>query len=149
MSYLVGSNTITNIAEAAIVSALEQAILPATVPIFAADESDTKPPMPYIFLHVDNYEEVVAPGSGIFKLDVSVTFRSHVKADDVDFRTGVCDGINDLMYNSPAVTLSLVDGFHVYGFIPVASGAMAVNTDLKSYDYVVKFSLVCMPRNNA
>ncbi len=148
MSEFPFNNVIINVAEAAIVSAIQNSIAPYEVPVIASDENEIKPPMPYITVHVGSYQEEIGPGSGIFRLEVNIVYRSHVKPDDAELRTAICTGINDFLYGAPAVTLSLFDGLHVYGFIPVASGSMAINPELKAYEYQVRADVVCMPRNN-
>lgn len=142
------SNVVLNIAEKAVVGAIQSEIYPYQVDVRASDENEVKPPMPYITVHASDYQEDIGPGTGIFKMRVTATFRSHVKPDDINFRTAVCQGINNFLYRNPAVELSNTDGFHCYGFIPGATGSMAVNPELKAYEYLVSMDLFCMPRNN-
>jgi hypothetical protein len=105
--------------------------------------------MPYIVVHAATGEEQIAPGSGIFKLKVDLLFRSHVKTEDINLRTAVCSGINNFLYSAPAFTLSEVNGFHCYGFVPGATGEMTVNHDMKAYEYRIGMDVTCMPRNNS
>jgi hypothetical protein len=143
------SSSIINVAEAAIVAAIQSNIYPYEVEILASDEDSVKNPMPYIVIHASSAEEQIAPGSGIFKLRVDLLFRSHVKTEDINFRTAVCSGINNFLYSAPAFTLSEVNGFYCYGFVPVATGQMTVNPELKTYEYRIGMDVVCMPRNNS
>jgi hypothetical protein len=139
-------STIVNIAEQ---SCQEQITLyVGEVPVYISDFDSVKAPMPYIVIHGDSYEELIGPGVGIFKVSMSVLLRSHVKVETPQERDGIVDGINSFLYNTPADRLSLTDGFHCYGFVPV-SGDMGVNTEMKAFEYHTRFDLYCMPRNNS
>ena len=78
---------------------------------------------------------------------MEVTLRSHVKPDSTDERDAIIASINNFVYSNPASILSLTLGFHCYGFKPITV-KMEVNTELKAYEYVNRFELVCMPRDN-
>jgi hypothetical protein len=117
------------------------------VPVYISDFDMIKADMPYIVIHGESYEELITPGCGIFKVRMEALFRSHVREETPQERDGVVNGINAFLYTTPASKLSLTDGFHCYGFVPV-SGQMSVNTDYKAYEYHTRFDLFCMPRNN-
>jgi hypothetical protein len=59
----------------------------------------------------------------------------------------VIAAINNFVYSNPAQVLSGFKGFHCYGFKPIRVN-MGVNTELKSYEYINEFSLVCMPTDD-
>lgn len=142
-------NTILNIAETALNKCLQDQIyqIQPNIPIYDSDESAVKDVMPYLIIHCDQAEETIGPGTGIYKVPVEVTMRSHVKPDSPDFRDSIVAAINNFVYSSPAAALSEIEGFHCYGFMPIAV-SMGVNTDIKAYEYINRFELVCMPRNN-
>jgi len=143
-----GSNVIIPVAEAALVAAITNQVYPYPCPVYSSDSNQLKDAMPYIVVHVTGAQEQIGPGSGVFKVQATILFRSHVKPEDVDFRTSICNCINNFLWNQPAVTLNLNQGFYVYGFIPGANGQMAVNPEQKAYEYQVGIEMVCMPSNN-
>jgi hypothetical protein len=144
--------TIVNITEQAIQSELNGVLHPHGMPVFISDATgendDVKPPMPYVVVHGAGYEELAGPGTGLFKVRIRVTFRSHVKEDEPQFRDSIIALINNFAYSEPASVLSETSGYHCYGFAPV-SGSMEVNTDLKCYEYLTEWDLWCMPRDNS
>lgn len=143
-------NTILNIAETALNTALQNQIyqIVPNLPIYNSDEIADKSVQPYLIIHCDDAEEQIGPGTGIYNIPVTVTLRSHVKIDSTDKRDSIVAAINNFVYSNPKDILSQTDGFHCYGFMPIKV-EMGVNTDLKSYEYINKFELVCMPRNNS
>lgn len=141
--------TIVNVSEVAVVTALQAVVDSAIVPnIYQSDVASIKDNPPWIVVHGDNYEEWVGPGSGIFKVPIECLFRSHVKETSPANRDAVVSQINNFIYNSPAANLSLTANYFCYGFVPT-SGEMKVDTEKKTYDYVVRFDLYCMPRDNS
>ena len=95
-----------------------------------------------------DYSEIIAPGCGIFKVDVSLIFRSHVKDTSSEDRETIIESLNNFAYSTPATVLSQATGFHCYGFIPT-TGRMTVDGELKAYVYEMDFELHCMPRDNS
>ncbi len=143
-------NTILNMAEFALDTALQNQIYQnfQDLPIYKSNDSVVKDVQPYLIVHCEQAEEAIGPGTGIYRVPVVITFRSHVKPETPDQRDEIIASINNFIYSSPAEVLSQTDGFHCYGFMPI-SVTMGVNTDLKSYEYVNRFELWCMPRNNS
>lgn len=143
-------NSILNVAEAALQTALQNQIyqISPDLPIYHSDENAPKDSMPYLIIHCEDAREDIGPGSGIYRVPVVVTLRSHVKPQTEDNRDAIVTAINNFVYSNPAQVLSETDGFHCYGFMPIEV-KMEVNTDLKAYEYVNRFELVCMPRNNS
>lgn len=138
-----------NIAERALRESLQNqiyAIVP-NLPIYPSDEAAQKAVQPYLIIHCEEASETIGPGSGIYEIPVTVTFRSHVKPTSTDERDAVIAAINNFVYSKPAEVLSQTEGFHCYGFKPIKV-RMGVNTELKSYEYVNEFGLVCMPTDN-
>lgn len=142
-------NTILNIAERALREALQNQIyqIAPNLPIYRSDESAQKEVQPYLIIHCEEAEEELGPGTGIYKIPITVTLRSHTKPTSPDERDAIIAAINNFVYSNPAQILSQTDGFHCYGFMPI-SVKMDVNTEQKSYEYINRFELHCMPRNN-
>ena len=142
-------NTILNIAELALREALQNQVyqIVPNMPIYRSDEDAVKSTQPYIIIHIEEAQEIIGPGSGIYDVPVTVTFRSHVKPTSPDQRDAVIAAINNFVYSNPAQVLSETQGFHCYGFMPIRVH-MSTNTELKSYEYVNEFKLVCMPTND-
>lgn len=142
-------NTILNIAEMALNTALSNQIyqIQPNIPIYNSDESANKAVQPYLIIHCEEAEETIGPGTGIYRVPVEVTLRSHVKPESTDFRDSIIAAINNFVYSDPKDVLSKTEGFHCYGFMPITV-KMGVNSDLKSYEYVNRFELICMPRDN-
>lgn len=142
-------NSILNVGERALREALQNQIYQnvPNIPIYRSDEAEQKQEQPYLIIHCEEAEEELGPGTGIYRISITVTFRSHVKPTSPDERDAVITAINNFVYSNPAEILSQVDGFHCYGFMPIRVH-MGVNTELKSYEYINEFELHCMPRNN-
>lgn len=142
-------NTILNLAELALKTALQNQIyqIVPNLPIYESDESAVKADQPYLIIHCEEVEETIGPGTGIYDIPVTVTFRSHVKPTSTDERDAVIAAINNFVYSDPKTVLSQTPGFHCYGFMPIRVH-MGVNPELKSYEYVNDFKLVAMPRDN-
>jgi hypothetical protein len=142
-------NTILNIAERALREALQNQIyqIIPNLPIYHSDESAVKAEQPYLIIHCEEAVETIGPGTGIYDIPVTVTFRSHVKPTSPDERDAVIAAINNFVYSKPAQVLSQTEGFHCYGFMPITV-KMGVNPELKSYEYVNDFKLVAMPTDD-
>lgn len=142
-------NTILNIAEQALREAIQNQVyqIEQNIPIYRSNESTDKAPQPYIVIHIEEAEETIGPGIGIYDIPVTVTLRSHVKPTSPDKRDAIIAAINNFVYSSPAQVLSQTQGFHCYGFLPIRV-KMGVNTDIKSYEYVNEFKLVAMPTDD-
>lgn len=142
------SNNLTDIVEGAVKTAIQTQFtaLSITVPITGSDIVAEKPAMPYIFVHADQAKEKY-PGSGIFESIVSALYRSHVKEDATANRSTTVQALNNFTYSSPLAGMNLGAGFFCYGIVPQA-GSMAVNQELKCYEYSISWLLHWMPRNN-
>lgn len=143
------SNTILNIAEQALRTALQNQIYAIVqgIPIYRSDEDTIKAPQPYVIIHIEEATETIGPGSGIYEIPVTVTLRSHVKPTSPDERDAIIAGINNFVYSNPAQVLSQTQGFHCYGFNPVRV-KMGINPELKSYEYINEFVLIAMPTDD-
>jgi len=117
------------------------------IPFLLADEEEAKPQMPHIVIICEESEEIVTPGSGIFKVGCEVRLVSHTRASDAEWRQDVLDAINNFAYDTPAAKLSELTGFHCYGFEPKA-GAISIDNDQKSTVYTMRYDLTCMARDN-
>ena len=146
-------STIIDIVEAALKQQFSTFL--TGVAVLASDADAQKAPMPYLIVHGDGYTEEIVPGCGIFKVPVTLTFRSHVTAEAVGDRDASISLINQFMHQrqpanptSPrlqaAVSLSTFPNLYVHGFVPT-SGRMNMNTELKAYEYVTQCDLYCKP----
>ena len=117
------------------------------VPVLLSDEEENKPPMPYIVAQCVEAEEQISPGCGIFKVSGEIRLRSHTKGSSPDERQELLDAINNFAYNSTATKLSALDDFHCYGWQPT-TGALTVEPETKSYLYTMKYTAICMARDN-
>ena len=134
--------------ENAIIGLLQAAIdaavgLPGSVPVLHSDEMETKPQMPYVVIQCVEEEEMISPGSGIFKVAGELLFRSHTKETSPLKRQAVLNAINNFAYDSTAAKLSGVDNFHCHGWHPT-TGNMTVDNETKSYNYLMKYWVYCM-----
>jgi hypothetical protein len=120
---------------------------PDSVPVLLSDESERKAQMPYIVIQCVSEEEQISPGSGIFKVDGALVYKSHTKETNPDVRQTVLDSINNFAYDATAAKLSDVDNFHCHGWHPT-TGTMSVNNDTKATIYEMKFWVYCMAMNN-
>ena len=144
------TNVIINLAE----TAIETTLLPylvgtvAQARTYVSDEDSIKEPMPYVLVHVTECEEVVSPGSGIFRMTVGIILKSHVKENTQAERDAVVSAITNFAYTAPATALSLVSGFHCYDFESKA-GSINVDPETKAYTFENDYQITCMPRDNA
>lgn len=139
-------------AESAIQGLLQAAIddntgSPGVVPVLLSDEQERKPQMPYIVIQCVSEEEQITPGSGIFKVDGTLVFKSHTRETDEEKRQLILDSINNFAYDSTAAKLSGVDNFHCHGWHPT-TGEMIVDNDSKASIYQMKYWVYCMAMNN-
>lgn len=147
------SNTnVVSIVEQAIEKALLIALGEVKIPVYISDTNEVKEEMPYIILHGDKGRELilgpVGQGCGYFEVEFTVLYRSHVKPDSPTTRQAVTDAINAFAYNKPVEILNGTDGLTVFGFIPEATGQMQVNSDLKAYEYLTTWRIICTPMDN-
>jgi len=117
------------------------------IPVYIADESETKQQMPYIVVKCVSAEEDITPGSGIFKVAGEILFRSHTKETSPEDRQAVLDAINNFAYDSTAAKLSGLDDFHCHGWHPT-SAEMTNEPETKSYAYDMKYWVYCMAIDN-
>lgn len=120
---------------------------PGTIPVIISDSSETKSQMPYVEIQCVTSEEVISPGSGIFKVAGSLVLKSHTKETNPDERQTVLDSINNFSYDSTAAKLSGVENFHCYGWHPTA-GEMTTDNETKATIYTMKYWVYCMAMNN-
>lgn len=140
-----------------IVVACENAILSILSPylegsilegrLLISDESLVKDPMPWAVIHATGTEEVITPNSGIYKVSVSLTFKSHVKETSTEQRTDAIERIMNFISVTPASLLSSVLNFHCHGFVE-SGGSMEVDGENKAYVYTTNLEVYCMPRDN-
>jgi len=117
--------------------------------ILLSDEDETKPPMPYVVARAKSFEEEITPGSGIFKVNIGLEFKSHVKDTTEEERQAVIIALNNFAYSAPASALSsAVSGFYVHGWVPTR-GEMTVDSDQKAYIYELEYDCYCMPTANS
>lgn len=140
---------INDIAEQAILAAITP-LLPPGLTIYVSDETENKKFVaPCLIIHAMPSEEVITPGSGIYKVEVQAKLRSHNLEDAREFRTQ-CVTILDMWAHSspsPAAGLSTFPNFHCHGFQPLR-GELGVDTDQKTLDYTTSWQLWCMPRSD-
>lgn len=145
---MVTSNFITSVVEQAIQGKIEDALYNFGMPVYISDGENLKAEMPYVVVHADNYEEQIGPGTGIFKVQVTLKYRCHSKEESENFNASVIIQINNFAYSNAAIELNGLN-LHVYGFIPGASGQMQANPEAKCYEYLTTWELICMPRPNS
>jgi len=142
------SNSIRHKAESAVAQYLSVDLIgTAGATVVTSDRAEDLPDKPYVLVTAMRYEEQFGPGTGIFKVDLEIKFSSHVRETSAEQREEVVTAINNFTYSSPASTISQADGFYCHGIVPT-SGEMQIDTDEKSYDYVVNYEMHCMPRDN-
>jgi hypothetical protein len=117
------------------------------IPVLLADESETKPPMPYVLIRCVSQEEQITPGSGIFKVGGEIQYRSHTKETSPEDRQIVLDAINNFAYDATAAKLSGVENFHCHGWHPT-TGEILSDPETKSYTYDMKYWVYCMAIDN-
>jgi len=163
--------SIKNVAEQAVSASLTR-ILPVGFKIYVTDEPDNKKHVaPCLIIHAGEFEEVITPGSGIFKGPVNANLRWHPNDEDRESRVLMTTLIDrwangseareaaieegktetealDIGQKAAAADLSTFKGFHCHGFMPVA-GALTIDTDRKTIDYNTNWMLWCMPRAEA
>ena len=144
------SNVVTNAAENALAGLLTTAFVGtvAEAKVFVADSNTAKAPQPYVVVDSSAAEEEISPACGIYKIELSVQFYSHVVETSAAERDEVCTAINNVAYSACATALSAAADFHCYGFVPNA-GTMSIDAEQKSYIYTVHFTAHCMARDNA
>lgn len=144
------SNVVTNAAENALAGLLTTAFVGtvAEAKVFVADSNTAKVPQPYVVVDSSAAEEEISPACGIYKIELSVQFYSHVVETSAAERDEVCTAINNVAYTACAAALSAAADFHCYGFVPNA-GTMSIDAEQKSYIYTVHFTAHCMARDNA
>ncbi len=141
---------INNVAEQAILQIITPD-MPLGLPIVVTDEEGEKEAVaPVLLIRAVENGSVIDPTSGIYKVTVSLTLRLHPKDPGKAFAAEATRAIDNFAFsteNPPAARLSQVDGFHCYGFSPI-TGAVGVDPEKKTYEYVTNWMLWCMPRNN-
>jgi len=144
------SNVVTHAAENALAGLLTTAFVGtvAEAKVFVSDSNTAKVPQPYVVVYSSAAEEEIAPACGIYKIELSVQFYSHVVETSAAERDAICTAINNVAYSACAAALSAAADFHCYGFVPNA-GNMTIDADQKSYIYTVLFTAHCMARDNA
>ena len=120
---------------------------PGVIPVLTSDEMERKPQMPYIVIQCVSDEEQITPGSGIFRVEGTLEFKSHTKGISPEDRQVILDSINNFAYDSTAAKLSGVDNFHCHGWHPT-TGNMSVDNDAKATIYDMKYWVYCMAMNN-
>jgi hypothetical protein len=116
---------------------------PKIVPVYLSDADLVKASMPYVVIQCVESTEEITPGSGIFKVDGNLVFRSHTKETPPEMRQKVLDSINNFAYDSTAAKLSTVPGFHCHGWYPT-TGQMMTDNDRKSTEYQMRYWVYCM-----
>ena len=144
------TNVIINLAEAAIETVLMPFLVGTIVAsrVSISDETAIQFTQPNIVIHTTECEEIVSPGSGIYKMTIGIILQSHVKENTKAERDAVVSAITNFAYSDPATALSAVSGFHCYGFEP-KSGSITLDPETKSYNLENYYQLTCMPRDNA
>jgi len=135
--------------------ATEQAVLPllqaaiddvtasaGVVPVLLSDSDEIKPQMPYIVAFCPSNTEI-APGCGIFEVDLQIEFRSHTKETEPGQRDKVLGAINNFAYDDTAAKLSAADGYHCHGFY-YTGGTQTVDTEKKAIIHIMKYRVACM-----
>ena len=75
-------------------AAIDEAVgFTGAVPVLLSDTRETKPQMPYVSIQCTEEEEVITPGSGIFKVSGELVFRSHTKETSPTIRQKILDAI--------------------------------------------------------
>lgn len=115
--------------------------------LLISDESLVKDPMPWAVIHATTTEEVITPNSGIYKVTVNFTFKSHVKETSTEQRTDAIERIMNFITVTPASLLSSVLNFHCHGFVE-SGGSMIVDGENKAYVYNTTLEVYCMPMDN-
>jgi len=105
-------------------------------------------PMPYILAKCTDDEEVITPGSGIFKVTGELVFKSHTKENSPELRQVILDAINNFAYDNTAAKLSAVDNFHCHGWHPT-TGRMDVDNEAKASVYTMTYWVYCMAMNDS
>ena len=121
---------------------------PGDIPVISSDEEERKPPMPYVVLQFVKSEETITPGSGIFKVEGTIVFKSHTKETTTGQRQIVLDSINNFAYDSTAAKLSATENFHCHGWHPT-TGEMTVDNESKSHVYQMTYWIYCMAMDNS
>ena len=139
-------------AEEAIQSLLQAAIddntgSPGVIPVLLSDEQERKPQMQYVGIQCVSAEEQIAPGSGIFKVEGTLVYKSHTRETKPEQRQLVLDSINNFAYDSTAAKLSGVDNFHCHGWHPT-TGEMMTDNETKATIYQMKYWVHCMAMDN-
>ena len=120
---------------------------PDSVPVLLSDESERKNQMPYIVIQCISEEEQISPGSGIFKVEGTLVYKSHSKATSPEERQVILDSINNFAYDTTAAKLSGVDNFHCHGWHPT-TGTLTTDDTTKASIYEMKYWVYCMAMNN-
>lgn len=118
-----------------------------TVQVLLSDNDENKPQMPYVVIQCVSSEEQITPGSGIFKVDGSLVYRSHTKNTTPEQRQVILDSINNFAYDSTAAKLSAIDNFHCHGWQPT-TGELTMDNETKSTVYEMKYWIYCMEMDN-
>ena len=116
--------------------------------VYLSDEDITKSSMPYIIIECVSSEEMITPGSGIFKVQGTLEFRSHTKETSPAIREKILDSINNFAYDSTAAKLSTMKGFHCHGWHPT-TGNMTVDNERKATIYSMAYWVYCMELDEA
>lgn len=139
---------INGVTEQAILQVLPP-VLPVGLPIYVTDEENEKEfNAPCLLIRAVENEHLIDPSAGIYKVLVQLTLRVHPNEPGKEFAAEATRAIDNFAFSGPADTLSQVDNFHCYGFMPF-TGTVSVDTERKLYEYVTQWQLWCMPRNNS
>ena len=142
---------INGIAEQAVLRVFGPLVPQGLNTVVADEEKEKELAAPVLIIRATENESLIDPASGIFKVIIQLTVRLHLAEHAQGFAaevTQVIDGFAFSTDNPPKEALSAVDGFHCYGFMPL-TGAVGVDPEKKTYEYVTQWQLWCMPRNNS
>lgn len=118
------------------------------VAVYLPDSDITKAPMPYIIVGCTSEEEIITPGSGIFKVGGDLEFRSHTKDTTPAIREKILKAINGFAYDDTATKLSTMKKFHCHGWQPT-TGRMEADNDRKATIYTMSYWVYCMELDEA
>ena len=119
-----------------------------SIPVYLTDSDITKESMPYIIIDCSSEEEVITPGSGIFKVFGELEFRSHTKDTTPFIREKILKAINNFAYDSTATKLSTLKNYHCHGWQPT-TGKMTADNDRKAMIYTMSYWVYCMELDEA
>lgn len=162
---------INNVAEQAVFKILS-VIMPQGLKIYVTDEPENKKFVaPCLLIHAGEFEEIITPGSGIYKGPINCILRWHPHDEDREGRVQATTILDRWAHGSDAraaalaegkteteameigqraaaAELSTFPGFHCHGFMPT-TGVLGVDTEKKTIDYNTNWMLWCMPLTEA